>query len=55
MNDEMKQKCKKLYDYLKKFSIYELRNIARELGVHSPTTKKVGELLRLHRRYMRQR
>lgn len=44
MNDEMKQKCKKLYDYLKKFSIYELRNIARELGVHSPTTKKVGEL-----------
>lgn len=28
-----------------KYSIYELRNIARQLGVKSPTTKKHAQLV----------
>lgn len=37
------EKYAKLYDYLKNFSVYEERNIAREIGVPSPTTKTKNE------------
>ena len=37
------EKFAKLYDYLKNFSVYEERNIAREIGVPSPTTKTKNE------------
>ncbi len=33
-------------EYLNNYHIYELRNLARELGVHSPTTLRKNDLIK---------
>lgn len=43
--NNLKEKYKELCDYLNGLSVYEVRNIAREKGIHSPTTEKKGCLL----------
>ena len=40
----MENKDQELSDFLKSMGIYELRELARQVGVESPTTKKRAEL-----------
>lgn len=42
---DLLQKYASVAEYLDGLSVYEVRNIARELGVRSPTTEKKGELI----------
>ena len=44
---DIAEKYASAYEYIDGLSVYEVRNIARELGVRSPTTAKKGELVGL--------
>ena len=43
--DEIIKKYASAFEYMDGMSVYEVRNIARECGVRSPTTEKKNELI----------
>ncbi len=43
--DDIAKKFSAAYEYMDGLSVYEVRNIAREMGIRSPTTEKKGELI----------
>ena len=45
MNNSLSVKYARLYGYLNNFSVYDIRNLARAMGVPSPTLVKKGELI----------
>ncbi len=47
LNDIQEQKEELRTNAVKELGIFELRGLARELGIHSPTTRKRGELVDL--------
>ena len=43
--DDIAKKFSAAYEYMDGLSVYEVRNIAREMGIRSPTTEKKGYVI----------